>query len=141
MTNENKKTSYQLISVHIFRKKYFKDNLENFMSESLNATSTPLTLKNYFSTSAQVINKQCSINLLHWSEFIWTYWFRNCVLITDLSNFPKNEIKAIRIKILSKFNLMRIKVQFWPWSYQIIRNNLIAKIYIDRCKLWVWSRH
>ena len=70
MTNENKKTSYQLISVHIFRKKYFKDNLENFMSESLNATSTPLTLKNYFSTSAQVINKQCSINLLHWSEFI-----------------------------------------------------------------------
>jgi hypothetical protein len=42
MTNENKKTSYQLIFVHIFRKKHFKDNLENFMSESLNATSTPL---------------------------------------------------------------------------------------------------
>jgi len=42
MTNENKKTSYQLIFVHIFRNKYFKDNLENFMSESLNATSTPL---------------------------------------------------------------------------------------------------
>ena len=43
MTIENKKTSYQLIFVHIFRKKHFKDNLENFMSESLNATSTPLT--------------------------------------------------------------------------------------------------
>ena len=42
MTIENKKTSYQLIFVHIFRKKHFKDNLENFMSESLNATSTPL---------------------------------------------------------------------------------------------------
>ena len=42
MTNENKKTSDQLIFVHIFRKKHFKTNLENFMSESLNATSTPL---------------------------------------------------------------------------------------------------
>jgi hypothetical protein len=42
MTNENKKTSNQLIFVHIFRKKHFKTNLENFMSESLNATSTPL---------------------------------------------------------------------------------------------------
>jgi hypothetical protein len=42
MTIENKKTSYQLIVVHIFGKKHFKDNLENFMSESLNATSTPL---------------------------------------------------------------------------------------------------
>ena len=41
MTNENKKTSDQLIFVHIFRKKHFKNNLENFMSESLNATSTP----------------------------------------------------------------------------------------------------
>ena len=41
MTNENKKTSDQLIFVHIFRKKHFKTNLENFMSESLNATSTP----------------------------------------------------------------------------------------------------
>ena len=41
-TIENKKTSYQLIFVNIFRKKYFKDNLENFMSESLNATSTPV---------------------------------------------------------------------------------------------------
>ena len=38
MTNENKKTSDQLIFVHIFRKKHFKTNLENFMSESLNAT-------------------------------------------------------------------------------------------------------
>ena len=38
-----KKTSDQLIFVHIFRKKYFKTNLENFMSESLNATSTPLS--------------------------------------------------------------------------------------------------
>jgi hypothetical protein len=42
MTNEIKKTSYQLIFDHIFRKKHFKDNLENFMPESLNATSTPL---------------------------------------------------------------------------------------------------
>jgi hypothetical protein len=42
MANENKKTSDQLIFVHIFRKKHFKTNLENFMSESLNATSTPL---------------------------------------------------------------------------------------------------
>ena len=48
MTNENKKTSDQLIFVHIFRKKHFKDNLENFMSESLNATSTPLTTERYF---------------------------------------------------------------------------------------------
>jgi hypothetical protein len=38
MTNENKKT-VQLIFVHIFRKKHFKNNLENFMSESLNAKS------------------------------------------------------------------------------------------------------
>ena len=45
MTNENKKTSDQLIFVRIFRKKHFKNNLENFMSESLNATSTPLTNK------------------------------------------------------------------------------------------------
>ena len=44
MTNENKKTSDQLIFVHIFRKKHFKTNLENFMTESLNATSTPLML-------------------------------------------------------------------------------------------------
>jgi hypothetical protein len=42
MTNENKKTSDQLIFVHIFRKTHFKTNLEYFMSESLNATSTPL---------------------------------------------------------------------------------------------------
>jgi hypothetical protein len=42
MTNENKKTSYQLIFVHIFRNKHLKDNLENFMPESLNATSTSL---------------------------------------------------------------------------------------------------
>jgi hypothetical protein len=48
MTIENKKTSYQLIFVHIFRKKYFKDNLENFMSESLNATSTPLKTIEFF---------------------------------------------------------------------------------------------
>ena len=41
-TNEIKKTFNQLIFVHIFRKKHFKDYLENFMSESLNATSTPL---------------------------------------------------------------------------------------------------
>ena len=46
MTIENKKTSYQLIFVHIFRKKHFKDNLENFMSESLNATNTPLKYSN-----------------------------------------------------------------------------------------------
>jgi hypothetical protein len=32
-----------LVIFHIFRKKHFKTNLENFMSESLNATSTPLT--------------------------------------------------------------------------------------------------
>jgi hypothetical protein len=37
MTNENAKTSYQHMFVHIFRKKHFKENLENFMSESLNA--------------------------------------------------------------------------------------------------------
>ena len=42
MTNENKKTFDQLIFVHIFRKKHFKTHLENFMFESLNATSTPL---------------------------------------------------------------------------------------------------
>ena len=42
MTNENKKISDQLIFVNIFRKKNFKTNLENFMTESLNASSTPL---------------------------------------------------------------------------------------------------
>jgi hypothetical protein len=41
-TNENKKTSGQLIFVHIFRKKHFEDKLENFMSEPRNATTTPL---------------------------------------------------------------------------------------------------
>ena len=49
MTNENKKTSDQLIFVHIFRKKHFRTNLENSMSESLNATSTPLNLRNFLS--------------------------------------------------------------------------------------------
>ena len=34
---------FQFISVHIFRKKNFKDSLKKCMSESLNATSTPLT--------------------------------------------------------------------------------------------------
>jgi hypothetical protein len=48
MTNENKKTSYQLIFVHILRKKQYKNNLENFMSESLNATSTPLNGRKIF---------------------------------------------------------------------------------------------
>jgi hypothetical protein len=51
MTNENKKTSNQLIFPHIFRNKQFKDNLENFMSvggsESPNATSTPLIHNEY----------------------------------------------------------------------------------------------
>ena len=49
MTNENKKTSDQLIFVYIFRKKHFNGNLENYMSESLNATSTPSNgnLRNY----------------------------------------------------------------------------------------------
>jgi hypothetical protein len=42
MTNENKKISGQLIFVHSFRKKHFKDNLENFMPEPRNATTTPL---------------------------------------------------------------------------------------------------
>jgi hypothetical protein len=42
MTNENKKTSYQLIFVRIFMKKHSKNNLENFITESQNATSTPL---------------------------------------------------------------------------------------------------
>ena len=37
----NKKTAHQLIFLRNFRKKHFKNNLENFMSESLNATSTP----------------------------------------------------------------------------------------------------
>jgi hypothetical protein len=43
MTNESKKTSDRLIFVHIIRKKHFKTYLENFMTESLNATNTPLT--------------------------------------------------------------------------------------------------
>jgi hypothetical protein len=42
MTNENKNISGELIFVHIFRKKHSKDNLESFMSEPRNATSTPL---------------------------------------------------------------------------------------------------
>jgi hypothetical protein len=54
MTNENKKTSDQLIFVHIFRKKHFKTNLENFMSESLNATSTPLR---GYSTVFEIIDR------------------------------------------------------------------------------------
>ena len=56
MTNENKKISYQLIFVHIFRKKHFKDNLENFMSESLNATSTPLSIFRLASSGITIIS-------------------------------------------------------------------------------------
>jgi hypothetical protein len=41
VTKENKKTADQLLFVHISRKKHFDNNLENFMSSSINATSTP----------------------------------------------------------------------------------------------------
>jgi hypothetical protein len=40
---QNETSTKMLVIFHIFRKKHFKTNLENFMSESLNATSTPLT--------------------------------------------------------------------------------------------------
>jgi hypothetical protein len=63
MTNENKKTSYQLIFVHIFRKKQFKDNLENFMSESLNATSTPLRFL------GQCYSDENQISIIHMQIF------------------------------------------------------------------------
>jgi hypothetical protein len=40
---QNETSTKILVIFHIFRTKNFKTNLENFMSESLNATSTPLS--------------------------------------------------------------------------------------------------
>ena len=58
MTNENKKTFNKLIFAHIFRKKTFKNNLEKFMSDTLNATST--SLKN--DSTNQTVYKKYILN-------------------------------------------------------------------------------
>ena len=57
-TNEIKKTSDQLIFVHIFRKKHFKDNFENFMSEPRNATTIPLMSH---------LKKSCRLNIINFN--------------------------------------------------------------------------
>jgi hypothetical protein len=83
MTNENIKTYDQLIFGHIFRKKHFKNNLKNFMSESLNATSTPL----------RFFKKICQNN----PKFV-NLWF-NRDYIVNFSDFEVNHYTLMTIKL------------------------------------------
>ena len=73
MTHRESEIKKPTIGPNVIGKKHFKNNLENFMSESLNATSTPLSV--FFLDVSGMI--QVHKNVIHvgmWYLYIQS-WF------------------------------------------------------------------